>query len=1235
MGKIDPNIFTEARNASAIADGGCGTCQRGGMPFFLVRQSVINPKVYHSINWSESVPNLKGRQPSAALTQHKYALRMLRKGYVYVLMEQNGNRKLLGYEVTSKGALRHRSIAHMKKYEIEDLAESCTAINHYIPAIFANIDVLNATVWIAYSRRAWSRTTEDYYRSVEADLRRFTKVTINDSTRKKPELLSPDGRSFEFRNLLESNKAPHLPEFFFGKKDFQMRFPSAHEFNDYSHKDDIAEITKITNILEDQYQCKLGCIVLEDTFGVVEELNAQRLQNFDLINNAFLEHERVIEKKLADKYNEKIADYTPTDQWLNSAKEQEMLYPYAKNYLDGFINQDIGDNQSNISILQVSSEKSKGSQEQKSETNNHKYLNEYFSTERAYKRRILSCIESYKKGLNTYYRNTIEDDYKGVNTDEKYMDVYEPAANFKGAMASFKMRINALKSLGWKEVSLSAEEKQVLIEKHKSTTNAKDVRRFHWSLESAAENKFNKSWAKLEERLDLDRLKKFYDDDNQKFKEIIKDIRKISIDYLIYVTWLFGSKDKPSQYAPSELTDYNLVEFWKHEQENDYSKDHLGYFEDLITMLQGNITMAKLPEQFGLWDSLFRDENSIYFYLLKGQNNNLYDMLLKQRIVEMEKGQDIANKEKTINNLNNIVSNLNSVMNLPIEAKNTTLFVDMMERLFNWGIAGFANRPNNANLINQVLMENHSIEQLKIFSGVEYRRMTVEVKIKNLPKIYEFIMEKSNVSSVNIEQYNKVYKLSKIPDTDTRWRFENELTKKQLEKTVSMDFMIVAEDLASMEKMINTLKKGGKLKETTLAKTKTILGAEIKHSHQFGGELTLQDLETAYAHVKKRIRVDSSKAIGINTLMIFFQAHLFSQNLYTLNEQGKTLPQDVKDQISHDMLKSCVIMSLLSAEVISHTIRLAGALSKINIFTTMIPSCATFMKVTGAALAIITILDGVISMYKGIGYAINGDIFDGILVGTGGFLIFFSGILFFSGVILSLALPLALTAIVLAIIGAILVSLGSEADSWSPMQIWFNRCYFGKHDHPEKGQPYPLTTVGTSVALNDYYAYLSGMYLSLNYNYSDREFFLIEDFNRYDEFETAEHLKYLGGLRVHINLPNFSNKSRYTCVVYLIDKNGNIGKAKLKQGNDQQCLHVAIEQNQCERLEVRWVETKDYPITSSPIVINKGSDDNLSTLLINQKVAELRERARKVIGILHYWQDENAKSPLRIEYMID
>ncbi|OCG29334.1 hypothetical protein A9G45_02000 [Gilliamella sp. HK2] len=1225
MNKIDPNIFEEAKNTSAMADGGCGTCQRNGMPFFLVRQSVINPNAYHGIDWSKNVPELTDRRPNVTLTKHKYALRMLRKGYVYVLMEQNGNRKLLGYEVTSKGALRHRSIYHMKKYEIEDLAEKCTEQNHNIPAIFANIDVLNATVWIAYSRRAWSKDIEDYYRSPDADLRRFTKVTINDKTRNSPTDLT-DGRSFAFNDLLDKNKAPYLPEFFFEKKDFNVRFPSAHEFYDYSDKDNLKAIADIAAKFEKQYQCTIGCIVLEDTFGIAEELNAQRLRNFDPINNAFLEHERAIEKKLTDAYNEKIADYTPSDNWLNASDELPELFPYAKDYFQSLINPNIDDNQSDTAQSQAITIPLKPN------TNTPKYYHKYFTTNRAYKRRIVSCIDAYEKGLKNYFTNQVEQENEkdGKYNETQYKDVYEPPCKQgqyeQQEMADYINSINKLKSEGWKEVTLKSDEKAALLKQKNQSrppyNNYVDVHRFSLTKEGVIQSKFDKEWVKLSARLDKGKLAAFRQEDKKLLDEIVKDIHAISIDYLVYVTWLFGSKDKPSKYAPAGLTDYNQVEFWRREQENDYSKDHLGYFEDITAILQGNIQMAKLPEQFGLWDSLLQDENSIYFYLLKGQDNNLYERLLKQRIVEMEQNQGVANHQTNVTNLNEIVDKINAIMDLPIDKKNTTLFVDKMEVLMNWMTAGFANLPKNAKLINEVLMKDHSIEQLKVFSGVEHRRISLPIKIKNLPKFYEILMEHSDVSSVSIDKNSKLYKLSKVSDADKRWQFESKLTKSQLEKTVQMEFMVVADDIASMDSMINTLKKEGKLKETTLPKTKKILGAEIKHAHQFDSELTLADLETAMAKTKQRVKLDSTKGIAINGIMIFLQGILYNQNRQVLETQGREMRQEVKEEILNDMAKTCVIMSLMSAEVIAHTINLVGALPKINIFTTMIPSCKEFIKVTGGTLALITILDGVMDIYKGYNYAKNGDSGDAKLVIIGGVLTTISGIISLYGAIFSATLVVALVAIAIAVIGAILVYIGSEADRWSPLQIWFNRCYFGQHKHPEQGQPYPLTAVGTSAALNDYFAYLSGVYLALNYQSYDMEFFL--DDIRNDSDENAA-LIYAGGLHVHIKLPNFDAQSRYTCMVYLTDSEGQSAKVKIEQGTDKQYLHVTVSPNQCNHDLVRWVASKDYPIESNAN----------ATMVIDQKVAELRVKAQKVIGILHYWQGKDAKSPLRVEHIIN
>ena len=136
------------------------------------------------------------------------------------------------------------------------------------------------------------------------------------------------------------------------------------------------------------------------------------------------------------------------------------------------------------------------------------------------------------------------------------------------------------------------------------------------------------------------------------------------------------------------------------------------------------------------------------------------------------------------------------------------------------------------------------------------------------------------------------------------------------------------------------------------------------------------------------------------------------------------------------------------------------------------------------------------------------------------------------------------------------------------------------------------------------------------------EFFL--DDIRNDTDENAA-LIYAGGLHVHIKLPNFDAQSRYVCMVYLTDSEGQSAKVQIVKGKDDKNLNVTVSPNQCNYDLVRWVASKDYPIESN---IN-------NTVVIDQKIAELFFKAKKVIGILHYWQGKDAKSPLRVEHIIN
>lgn len=1207
MNKIDSTIYEEAKNASYLAGGGCGTCQRKGTPFFLVRQSVIKRNM-SNIEWSKGIPALSGRKPSKELTQHEYSLRMLREGYVYVLFDRAGERKLMGYEVTSKGALRHRSIKHMKEFEIEKLAESCTHYHHYLPAIFANIDVMNDTVWIAYSRRAWSKKTEDYYRTVGSNLERFTKVVINDESRQDPSKLTK-GNSFDFADLLDEKKSPNLPEFIYEKETLMSQFPTAHDFYSYADNEKIKELNRVVNKLQRDNKCKIGCVVLEDTFGIAEELNAQRLINCDPIITSILRQEEKMGHEMSTAYKDKIANFTLSKEWFGDQDQPSPTVPYLEQY----VHQSLGIDPVNTPIINKKLLFSSANG-----LSNPIRVHPYFDSERIYKRKIISCIESYAKGLKSHYRE------KNKGMESKYIDLYQPCSNFNGALSRYNLNISSLYRDGWNEVILSNEEKQVLLTKHQSAIPANDVRRFALTVEDIEKRSFKWEWKKLEERLDRDKLNDFQQEDKQLFDDLIKKIRVNSDDYFLFVTWLFGNKDKSSAYAPEGITEYNTVEFWKYELENDYSKDHAGFIQDVTSILQGNIQLAKLPEQFGLWDSLFRDESSVYFYVLKGQENGIYNWLLKARMESMD--QDI----KEVKSWQEFIDKFNVVMDLPLSKNGTTVFVSAIEELINWGTAGIANKPDSARLINEVLMKDHFVENLKIFSGIEFRRISLPIKLKNVPLVYKTLMKYSDVSSVSIKSANKSYQLSAVSGSE-QWQFESELTKKQLNKIVQMEFMIVADDIAAMEELLTTLKNSGNLKETTLAKTSHVLGAEIKIAHQFSGELILDDLEKAIATTKNRIRIESTKAVMVNSLMIGIQSYFVYQNIQRLNEQGKELRQEIREQIIADIQKTVVVISIMSAEIVTHIIKVIGALPRVNMLTSMVPGCTTFLKGTGAALSVIAIFDGVMSIYKGIGYSTNGDNQDGKLLISGSLFSLGSGIIGLIAALSTITLPLILLSIGFAIMGAILVYYGSESDRWSEMQLWFNRCCFGKQRHKEKGEPYPLTAIGTSQALNDYLVYLSGVYIALNYDDSDHELF-----NRH----IIEHNKngisrnLYQALYVHLKLPQMTNLSRYTCMIYLVDFHNQHAKIKLQHADNKEQLLLSIEKNNCSSENVMMGKPGQYQIMPKKASEKGRLTETSKTLEISQKIAELFPKVKEAIAILHYWQDDKTDVPLRIEHQI-
>ncbi|WP_300000903.1 toxin VasX [uncultured Cedecea sp.] len=78
------NQYAEASEQAASTPSGCKACQRTGVPVFPLRVAAV-PKALVNSGWKPVVPR---QNVELAGGEFKYALRTLRMGYLYVLLDK-------------------------------------------------------------------------------------------------------------------------------------------------------------------------------------------------------------------------------------------------------------------------------------------------------------------------------------------------------------------------------------------------------------------------------------------------------------------------------------------------------------------------------------------------------------------------------------------------------------------------------------------------------------------------------------------------------------------------------------------------------------------------------------------------------------------------------------------------------------------------------------------------------------------------------------------------------------------------------------------------------------------------------------------------------------------------------------------------------------------------------------------------------------------------------------------
>ena len=248
------------RIAIATAEAGlpsdqCMACERQGLPILPLRRALV----------PHARPGCVTTVAGSLHVSAKMGLRTLRLGYLYVLLDQQ---VWHAYEVSEQGHLRR-----FNPYEPSDglpasLPEKCATENHDIPSSFLNIDTDRyGTAWLAFSSDAWPVSVLNAYKKGQAPAHRFEGVDLTQA-RNNPELLgiamTPDNLQVD-KDVFEYAQHGCSP------------FDSAHGFHTRKLRRFALKGYLVNAMNRHKLENGVLAVVLDDTVGLIQELNHQRL----------------------------------------------------------------------------------------------------------------------------------------------------------------------------------------------------------------------------------------------------------------------------------------------------------------------------------------------------------------------------------------------------------------------------------------------------------------------------------------------------------------------------------------------------------------------------------------------------------------------------------------------------------------------------------------------------------------------------------------------------------------------------------------------------------------------------------------------------------------------------------------------------------------------------------------------------------------------------------------------
>ncbi|MFQ0996129.1 toxin VasX [Gilliamella sp. CG25] len=1201
----DRIIYAEANkdgkdSRSALANGGCGVCERKGFPIFLVRKAPISTSFSLAQQMGEAIKFTDTkREPQVDLLTHKYVYRTLRVGYVYILVKHKTKGwEFLGYEVTPSGVFRHKTITDLKERNVKEIPAACTkdGNNHHIPGSFINIDtsVYEGEAYIAYTRRAWSQgensavekylklmnessitidlpskqnqgndssqngqnsNTESAKRNtktidLDTALKRFTKINLNQAAYKDPNQLTEGGkRSFEFNKLLSDNSLLELaakPTTIVHNEgnddendndDKQLienknTFITAHKFNSLRdrHKANKKEYLDSCDVLKNQINTfekdkrfVVPVVVIEDPFGIAEELSLQRQLKIEPITQLIIQSEEIYAKKIDENYKKIIEANKRLDEKYNAILNNKE--PVS----DKSIFDDINEHQYYDTYHSLSS---------------NIISKEYFKEERLHKRKTLALINEY--------RNQIISSETAKAKDKVFYDYYTYIDTGQGPLFNNFPKSEGYLKQGFVEIAMSKEEKSKHLEKFKGLMGITylDVRAFKQNntAEQAANENIEKQLEKYNSLINTSEEQNFIAKEQADYNKLVESIVKLSQDYFYYLTWLFGFNGC-SQYAPSVINQYNDCEFWLIECDTNCSNNHVGYLTDFIKLIDftclGNV---KMEEQSAVWDTLLNNADSLFYHLIDGQQGSFWELVFNKRLnimqdelalhssfapqltnktedqikayLQQQYDNEQAAKQKRVEQTKVLLQELEEDLGQGKLANNFfaekgELMLNLYFMLFARVSAGLANRPPMQSQTNQK-------QGTKQADGLQLKVMPLIIQ-SNLV-IHGYLMLYIKLQNIPIAKLSEVLNYwEPFESSDQELSYKNyTLTDDSQDSTIDWDLVSTYADYASFGLQIIEIGANKKILENGIA-----LFYAIKESltfalnrDWFNAALSFGFAQSRSLNIVNQIKIDfctsilkniketristrlpktADIAIGIGNMAVAgvqsWVAHTqYLENLKKLDDP--TLSETVRFEIKRDVQFGLCKVAANHASTVSEvllflnktlprvwrrTLRFNKSMRLIS--NSVLKGSVGVTAVLGSITSFITILEGGILFLKG--YAKGGEVGTAHMIAGG--LQMFSGFVFliqsvgllglFSGPIGAAIFILGLVAGVAAAI--IQMIYKDETDDWDKMQIWFNYCLFGLQQPSDKGVPYLANFDSMALAINDFMVARTGLYAVL------------------------------------------------------------------------------------------------------------------------------------------------------------